>query len=402
MSFCTIKEAEEFQILKEIMHMLRRGGIVYSRRLKIQSNLDEKTEAHPRTKVEKKRKTKKNSLYSLPLLLKGKREDSISKTLSHHGSVPKQREESARDKYFEGGSQVPINKDLEDLLKEYKKKGYIDTKEQRIIITSKGARILGKGYLRKIIENLTKKKIGTHGQKESGHGSRFSIFSRPYDLGDVYERINIEKTFLNALENNRPIDQIKMEDFEVYESLYQTKMNVGIIVDESGSMNNRNKIDAALEATLALSELMKTEQSYDILRIFIFSEFVKQITPWDITNIIMPMHCTDICAGIRAYRRAVAHEDGDKQAFLITDCEPNFEEGRHIGFKKATLRILKEASRCRMENITLNLIMLDETKHLKELASMIAKRNLGRVVFTDPKNLGEALIEDYLKSKTLT
>jgi len=54
-----------------------------------------------------------------------------------------------------------------------------------------------------------------------------------------------------------------------------------------------------------------------------------------------------------------------------------------------------------MENITLNLIMLDDTKHLKELAHMIAKRNLGKVVFTDPKNLGEAIIEDYLTYKTL-
>ncbi|UCH02780.1 MAG: hypothetical protein JSV20_03060 [Candidatus Bathyarchaeota archaeon] len=397
MSFCTIKDAEEFKILKEIMRMLRRGGIVYSRRLEFQSDIDEKTE----DRVAQKRKAKKTSLFSLPTLLNGKSEESISQTLSLQESVTKQRDEHSRDEYFEGGSPSSTHKDLEDFLREYKQKGYIDMKEQRITITSKGARILGRGYLRKIIENLTKKNIGAHIQKESGYGSRVSRFSRPYDLGDVYERINIEKTFLNALEKNRQIDQINIEDFEVYEPLYYTKMNVGIIVDESGSMNNRNKIDAALEATLALSELMSTEHPQDILRIFIFSEFVKQITPWDITNIIMPMHCTDICAGIRAYRRAVVHEDGNKQTFLITDCEPNFEEGRHIGFKKASLNILKEASRCRMENITLNLIMLDETKHLKELAHMIAKRNLGKVVFTDPKNLGEAVIEDYLTCKTL-
>jgi uncharacterized protein with von Willebrand factor type A (vWA) domain len=41
--------------------------------------------------------------------------------------------------------------------------------------------------------------------------------------------------------------------------------------------------------------------------------------------------------------------------------------------------------------------MLDETPHLKELASTLARKNLGRVFFSSPSRLGQVVVEDYLK-----
>ena len=43
--------------------------------------------------------------------------------------------------------------------------------------------------------------------------------------------------------------------------------------------------------------------------------------------------------------------------------------------------------------------MLDESPELKELASMLAKKNLGRVFFTVPKTIGEVVVEDYLAGR---
>jgi uncharacterized protein with von Willebrand factor type A (vWA) domain len=43
--------------------------------------------------------------------------------------------------------------------------------------------------------------------------------------------------------------------------------------------------------------------------------------------------------------------------------------------------------------------MLDDDPELREMAKRIAQVNNGRVFFADPKNLGEALVEDYLGSK---
>ena len=51
------------------------------------------------------------------------------------------------------------------------------------------------------------------------------------------------------------------------------------------------------------------------------------------------------------------------------------------------------------EKIGLNIIMLDESDELKELASTLARKNLGRVFFTVPETMGEVVIEDYLAGR---
>jgi uncharacterized protein with von Willebrand factor type A (vWA) domain len=61
--------------------------------------------------------------------------------------------------------------------------------------------------------------------------------------------------------------------------------------------------------------------------------------------------------------------------------------------------VLREAMVYQREGITLNIIMLDNTPHLKEFATILAKRNLGRVFFAEPKDLGKVLVEDYLRSR---
>jgi len=52
-----------------------------------------------------------------------------------------------------------------------------------------------------------------------------------------------------------------------------------------------------------------------------------------------------------------------------------------------------------MNEMVLNVVMLDDDPELREMAKRIAQENMGRVFFADPKNLGEAMVEDYLWSK---
>ena len=50
----------------------------------------------------------------------------------------------------------------------------------------------------------------------------------------------------------------------------------------------------------------------DKIRSFIFSEFVKEIPSWNIVNDMMSGGCTDIKGALRAFRKAVREEKGDK------------------------------------------------------------------------------------------
>jgi uncharacterized protein with von Willebrand factor type A (vWA) domain len=135
------------------------------------------------------------------------------------------------------------------------------------------------------------------------------------------------------------------------------------------------------------------------MRLFLFSNQVREMSCWDMLNTTFAGGTTDIRSALRRFRTATAGERAERQVYLITDTEPNCENGKYIGFERATVGVLREATAYQREGITLNIIMLDNTPHLRDFASMLAKRNLGRVFFAEPRNLGRVIMEDYLKTR---
>lgn len=287
--------------------------------------------------------------------------------------------------------------DVRRALEEYEHNGFISIQKGKVSVTSKGVKKLAASALERILKNLSQKSSGSHPIERLDFGMELSLYTRRYEVGDDYSSVDLERTALNALNRSGQL-KFEPEDFEVREEIHQSKLCAAIIIDESGSMRDSHKLEAAMETALALSKLIMREPD-NSLKVFVFSDKVKQIEPWAIVNEVISGGDTDIRAALAAFRRASRHEYGDKQAYLITDTEPNNEEGRHLPFDKAATGLIEEASRYRQEKIGLNVIMLDEAPELKNLASTIAKRNLGRVFFTCPFKLGEVLVEDYLKGR---
>jgi uncharacterized protein with von Willebrand factor type A (vWA) domain len=302
--------------------------------------------------------------------------------------------------------------DLEKSLEAYIELGFLDLEGEKIKITPRGARKLANQILRRIFENLAPRQSEPHTIKEDGKwGTGRSDRSRKYEIGDEYERIDFEKTLLQALERH-PVTQgkikLELEDFQIYEEARQSRMIAGLIIDESESMAG-DKINAAIDTGLALTELIRREPR-DLLKVYLFSEEVREIPYYDILNTNFPeaKGATDIRAALYAFRKGVSSEEGDKQAYLITDAEPNFRDGKYVGFGEAIAGVAEEAIRYRQAGITLNIIMLDQPPDIcllrrvtkpKEFASILARRNLGRVFFVSPAKLEETVIEEYLTGK---
>ena len=287
--------------------------------------------------------------------------------------------------------------DIRQTLKEYERQGYIEIHEGSVMITSKGAKRLAGNALQRILQSLGKKEIGAHSIEEMGFGSEVSAYTRHCEAGDDYSLVDIEKTALNALERSGRL-KLELDDFEVHEEVHQSRLCAGLIIDESGSMRSNHKLEAAIETALALSELIAREPE-DSLRIFVFSERVEEIPAWALVNDVLSSGSTDIRAALRAFRYSVRTETGDKQAYLITDTDPNTESGRFVGFEKAAAGVMEEALCYKQDGVGLNIIMIDETPHLKILASALARKNLGKVFFTSPLELGRVIVEDYLSAK---
>jgi len=404
-----MEESEDLQILKEIAFSFGRTIREITRRIDefkgIRERAKEKTQQRLQAKREEvanyqERLKQYNEQFSFQVmedLLQGKEVNQVVSRILQD-KIRKDLEDSLN--VLLAQPEWTTEQDVESILQGYQQKGYIDFEDGEVNVTSRGARILAKAALKKILENLAKKGMGLHPVDNTGYGSELSVSSRRYEPGDEYELVDIEKTLLHALERSCDSSTIflKPEDFEVYETIHQTQLCAGLIIDESGSMKCEDKIRAAIETSLALSELIRQEPQ-DSLRVFIFSEQVREILPWKIANVTFTGGTTDIRSALTTFRKAVTLEKGDKQVYLITDSEPNTENGVYLGFERAMEGVLKEALRYRQEGITLNIIMLDENSVLKAFASKMARLNLGRVFFTSPSHLGEVLVEDYLRSR---
>jgi uncharacterized protein with von Willebrand factor type A (vWA) domain len=286
--------------------------------------------------------------------------------------------------------------DILNALKEHEERGLVDIKDGKVIVTSRGVKKLAAEALQRILRTLQHRNSGVHREKPE-LGVELSLRTRRYEAGDDYSLVDIEKTALNALKRCGEF-KFEPEDFEIREEEHRAKLCAGIIIDESGSMRDSGKLEAAMETSLVLSRLILREPD-NILKVFTFSDKVRRVEPWAIINDVISGGDTDIRGALAAFRRECRKEQGDKQAYLITDTEPNNEDGRHISFENAANGLIEEASRYRQEKIGLNIIMLDEGPELKKLASTIAKKGLGRVFFTVPKTIGEVVIEDYLSGR---
>jgi uncharacterized protein with von Willebrand factor type A (vWA) domain len=290
--------------------------------------------------------------------------------------------------------------DIENSLKSYVEKDLIEINEDGVRITPKGSSKLARYVLRRIWENLAAAHPGANVTKEEGFGMSDGFAHRKYEFGDEYFKVDMETTLLAALEkgkNRAGRIEFDHEDLFVRETIIDTKLCVGLIIDESGSMSG-DKMHAAMDISLALSELMR-RNSKDKIKLFLFSNQVREMEYWDMLNVSFSGGTTDIRRALRRFRTACTGERAEKQVYLITDTEPNCEEGKYIGFEKATLGVLQEAIIYKKEGITLNIIMLDNTPHLREFASLLARRNLGRVFFAEPKDLGRVVMEDYLRTR---
>jgi uncharacterized protein with von Willebrand factor type A (vWA) domain len=384
---CSDLSDDRLEILREIAKMQMGHGLDYDSKIMDRA----RNKSTERFRQSQERKEQAESM--LEELSTEQMREAVEKLLSSQGSLEEilegmtHQEERLRleseVEELSRESQGVIKRDFDDILSEFGQRGLTDARKPKLTLTSKGAQLL----------------VGPHRIEEVGHGAMLASTIRPYESGDPYERISIEGSLLATLERGGRLGDFRMDDFRVYEAVHSTEVVFGILVDQSASMNRAGKLEAAVETGLALAELMRSQFPEDRLRILAFSEEVREVVPWELPELVVPMGYTDIRGALKEFRLAVAHETGNKQAHLITDSAPNFEDGEYVGFERALAGVIEEAQRYRAAGIVLNIVMLDEDDKLRDMAKAIARQNLGRIFFVRPGQLGDALVEDYLMSK---
>ncbi len=308
------------------------------------------------------------------------------------------------------GEQARENlEEMQKMLEILEKAGYARKDGNKWELTPRGSRSLGQKALGEIYQRLKKQNLGNHAVPEEGRFGERLEESKPYEFGDPFH-LHMPRTIRNALDREGPGApvQLKTEDFEIYRSELITQTATVLMVDLSWSMALRGSFQSAKKVAMALHNLISTTYPRDSLYVLGFSAFAKEIKAHDLPY----LQYDDYLLGtnmqhalILAEKMLAKHQQGTRQIIMITDGEPtaHLENGRPVfaypPSAETIAKTLRAVRSCTTRNITINTFMLDQSYYLKAFVDQMSKINGGRVFYTQPDNLGEYILVDYVQNK---
>lgn len=311
-----------------------------------------------------------------------------------------------------------ILEQLKQLLELLEEAGYLEKKGNSYELTPRGNRRIGEKALAEIYANLKRQNFGKHNVPETGRYGDRADDSKLYEFGDPFH-LNLKETISNAILRTAPESgpqlpvNLTPDDFEVYRSETLTQTATVVMLDLSWSMALRGSFQAAKKVAMALNNLIRMQYPRDSLYLIGFSAYARELKAdqlpyvrWDETVLGTNMHH----ALLIAQQLLAKHKVGTRQIIMITDGEPtaHLEQGRsYFAYPPSPITIretLKEVRQCTKKDIVINVFMLDRSYYLKEFVDRVARINGGRVFYSQPDELGEYVLHDFVthRRKTLS
>ncbi|MDE2895822.1 MAG: VWA domain-containing protein [Chloroflexota bacterium] len=311
-----------------------------------------------------------------------------------------------------------ILEQLKQLLELLEEAGYLEKKGNAWELTPRGNRRIGEKALAEIYANLKRQNFGKHNVPETGRYGDRADDTKLYEFGDPFH-LNLKETISNAILRTAPEGgpqvpvNLTPDDFEVYRSETLTQTATVVMLDLSWSMALRGSFQAAKKVAMALNNLIRMQYPRDSLYLIGFSANARELKAdqlpyvrWDETVLGTNMHH----ALLIAQQLLAKHKVGTRQVIMITDGEPtaHLEQGRsYFAYPPSPITIretLKEVRHCTKKDIVINVFMLDRSYYLKEFVDRVARINGGRVFYSQPDELGEYVLHDFVthRRKTLS
>ena len=297
---------------------------------------------------------------------------------------------------------------ISEMAKMLEESGMVHNKEGRLELTPRGLRRLGQQALDDLFSKLMPDQIGRHDTSISGTGHERNYDTKPYEFGDPFN-LHIERTVRNAIQRTgggTPV-RLKPEDFEIERTEKQVKSSTVLLLDLSLSMPMRDNFLPAKKVALALYSLISTQFPSDYLGIVGFNDLARKLESADLPEVSWDyVYGTNMQHAMQLAQQMLARETGTKQIIMITDGEPtaHLEPNGHPYFNyppsRETLELtMAEVMRCTRAGITINTFMLDPDAGLRGFVDRMTELNKGRAFFTNPQNLGDYVLVDFIEHK---
>ncbi len=297
---------------------------------------------------------------------------------------------------------------LSELARRLEESGLARHNEGRLELTPRALRRLGQNALGDLFSRLMEDKIGSHQVRKSGIGHEFAYETKPYEFGDAFN-LNIERTLRNAVARQRsgPPLRLTPDDFEIERAELLSRASTVLMLDLSLSMPMRDNFLPAKKVTMALHSLISTQFPRDYLGIVGFAESAQELTAAQLPEVSWDFaYGTNMAHGFMIARRLLARQTGSKQIIMITDGEPTAHlarDGRpffaYPPVRETIEATLLEVARATREDIRINVFMLDPNSYLRAFVEKMSEMNGGRAFFTNPENLGDYVLVDFLEHR---
>jgi len=326
--------------------------------------------------------------------------------------------------------------ELKRLTRELEEAGFLKRGDHGWELTAGAMRKIGEKALNDIFSRIRGQDLGDHNRDKNGIGVELQDETKPWVWGDPFH-LNTQKTVANAVirqGKGTPV-RIKVEDFEINQTIAQARVSTVIAIDMSYSMMWSGYFQAGQRVGLALDTLIRSKYPKDQVTVLAFSYFVLPLE----SNMLLDTHWVEYGGGtnfqevLRRSREILRRQGGtSKQIVLITDGEPttyNYSAASEMSgnewnpediepidvmaadpyemlFRRRRRRgqgmiaeTLREVGRCTRDNITINTFMLDRSPELLEFVKLMSKVNHGRAFVAEPDKLGTYVVADYFSNR---
>jgi uncharacterized protein with von Willebrand factor type A (vWA) domain len=345
--------------------------------------------------------------------------------------------------------------------------GYL--KDDEKWLTSRGFSRIGNLILDDVMKALKLGEAGAHSTKNIGIGSVVLDTTRKFEVGSDMRLVNIPLSLLNCVLRMQkefgkikiPL-QLKMDDLEEYETLFDVRASVVYCIDLSSTMKysrmfgDLSRIEAAKKALWSLVMLNKKYFPNDSIYVVGFGSLASHVKILDIPYLKTFdagsdfLHYTNYQAAFRLSKKILLKEGSvNKRIILVTDGHPS---ACFIDDAKQQEKILKsrpyshffqpddsslnsvqedydmrfdilagnlvylcyryrqvdsyiaeqtiiEAEKCHKKGIYIDTLMISEEDSLLGFVNDMERRVKGRSYYVSPEALETALLSDFIRNK---
>ena len=302
---------------------------------------------------------------------------------------------------------------LRAIERELERQGYLTRHGDRLDLTPKAVRRIGRTALRHVFDSLESGGRGDHGIRTTGAAGELTGSTREWRFGDE-QPIDVVRTVGNAIGRHLseggaggPIS-LRPDDFAVQETETRTRAAVALLVDQSFSMVMNDTWRAAKTTALALHAMATTAFPLDAVEVIAFANLARVIAPHELPDLdANDIQGTNLQHALMLASRFLdRHRDAEPVVLVVTDGEPTAHLDRDgewwFNWPPAPETIavtVAEVDRLTRRGIPISWFRLGDDPRLAEFLDQMARRNGGRVLAATGDRLGDYVVTDYLRRR---